>query len=277
MSNTLQADPSSSVPTTGNFAVKGQGAPVILIHGIAASLHAWDFLIPDLVQAGYSTYALDLLGHGDSPKPDSRSYRMEWLFEHFASWCESLDLDMPAVIVGHSLGGYIALEYARLFPEKVRGLVLVNPFYSLEQLPGILRLTYGSVNFGGMVTSRTPGWMFRIMVDLSSLVMGHGRGGLHALPEAVRAQTAADYIRTAPGVYSVPNVNRNLDPYLASIGTPALVLWGDRDRTLAPASFPKLVAALPGARGACIRAGHVPHQSNPDWLDPLVLQFIRSL
>jgi pimeloyl-ACP methyl ester carboxylesterase len=250
---------------------------VILIHGIAASLHDWDFLVPDLVRAGYSTYALDLLGHGDSPKPAARSYQMEWLFTHFAGWFESLDLAVPPVMVGHSLGGYLALEYARLFPRKVRGLVLVNPFYSVGQLPALLRLTYGSVNLGGMLMSRTPAWMFRIMVDLASLAMGHRSGAWHALPVALRAQTAQDYLRTAPGVYSVPNVDRNLDADLPLIGTPALILWGDRDRTLAPASFPKLVAALPRAQGASIHAGHVPHQSDPDWLDPLAVRFMQGL
>ncbi len=125
------------VPTQANFVSQGKGAPVVMIHGLAASLHDWDFLLPELVNAGYSGYALDLLGHGDSPKPQVRGYRMDWIFDHFLIWFESLHLERPAVLIGHSLGGYIALEFARRYPERTRGLVLVDPFYSLAQLPAL--------------------------------------------------------------------------------------------------------------------------------------------
>jgi pimeloyl-ACP methyl ester carboxylesterase len=71
------------IPTTTNYVQQGEGAPVIMIHGIAASLHDWDELVPELSQNGYACYAPDLLGHGDSPKPQSRAYQMDWIFDHF--------------------------------------------------------------------------------------------------------------------------------------------------------------------------------------------------
>ncbi|MBI3737910.1 MAG: alpha/beta fold hydrolase, partial [Chloroflexi bacterium] len=80
MSNTSRLE-KTEIPTTTNFISKGKGSPVILIHGLAASLHDWDFLLPELDKAGYAGYALDLLGHGESPKPDSREYEMDWLFD----------------------------------------------------------------------------------------------------------------------------------------------------------------------------------------------------
>ena len=103
------------IPTTANYVRQGEGPPVIMIHGVAASLHDWDDLSPELAKEGYASYALDLLGHGDSPRLDSRAYQMDWLFEHFLNWMNSLHLTQPAILVGHSLGGYIALEYALLF------------------------------------------------------------------------------------------------------------------------------------------------------------------
>ena len=54
-----------SIPTTANFVQHGSGTPVILVHGIAASLHDWDDLIPELAKNGHASYALDLLGHGE--------------------------------------------------------------------------------------------------------------------------------------------------------------------------------------------------------------------
>ena len=110
MSSTLEHN--VIIPTTANYIHQGEGPPVIMIHGIAASLHDWDDLIPELAKNGYASYALDLLGHGDSPKLDSRAYQMDWLFEHFSRWMKSLHLTQPAILIGHSLGGYIALEYA---------------------------------------------------------------------------------------------------------------------------------------------------------------------
>ena len=137
MSSTVRSD-DLQIPIEVNFVSQGKGNPVVLIHGLAASLHDWDVLIPRLVESGYSTYALDLLGHGDSPKINSRAYQMEWLYEHFSNWMRSLHLTEPAILVGHSLGGYLALEYARRVPAWTRGLVLVNPLYSLSQLPPLL-------------------------------------------------------------------------------------------------------------------------------------------
>ena len=265
------------IPRTANFVQQGNGAPVVMIHGVAASLHDWDDLIPELTQNGYASYALDLLGHGDSPKPASRAYQMDWVFEHFLHWMTSLRLTESAIFIGHSLGGYIALEYARRFSAWTRGLILVNPFYSRLQLPPLLRRSYSNRNLRGVIAEKTPQWMFRAIVDVTSRAMGHSAGALHSLPEHIRAQTALDYTRTAPGVYNIPNVLTDLTGHLSSISIPTLVVWGDRDQTLAPLSFPRLVDAMPHAEGRTVRAGHVPHQSNAEEFNAMVLEFLRKV
>lgn len=263
------------IPRAANFIQQGNGAPVVMIHGVSASLHDWDDLVPELTRNGYASYALDLLGHGDSPKPATRAYHIDWVFEHFLGWMTSLRLTEPAIVIGHSLGGYLALEYARRFSAWTRGLVLVNPFYSLSQLPLLLRRTYRHPSLSGLISLQFPEWMFRLVVDMTSLGMGHSSGALHSLPEHVRAQTASDYTRTASGVYNLPNTMRDLAPHLPTISLPALVVWGSRDQTLAPPSFPKLVEAMPCAEGKPIHAGHVPHQSNAEEFNEVVIQFLR--
>ena len=266
-----------TIPATAHYIHRGQGTPVILIHGIAASHHDWDELVPVLADQGYACYALDLLGHGDSPKLSSRAYQMDWLFEHFSSWMKSLRLTEPAILIGHSLGGYLALEYARRVSAWTRGLLLVNPLYSLAQLPAILRRTYRRPHLSSFLVERTPGWMFRLIVDVTSLAMGHSSGALHSLPERVRAQTALDYTRTAPGVYNVINTQVDLNGNLSSISHPTLVVWGEKDQTLAPSSFGKLVHKMPRARGRSLSAGHVPHQSHPDEFNRIAVEFLKSL
>jgi pimeloyl-ACP methyl ester carboxylesterase len=275
MSNTLQN--SLMIPASANYVQQGQGSPIIMIHGLAASLHDWDDLMPELAKQGYSTYALDLLGHGDSPKLNSRTYRMEWLYEHFVNWIDSLKLTEPAIVIGHSLGGYIALEYARRVSAWTRGLILVNPFYSRSQLPFLLRNTYSHANISSFVVGKTPQWLFRMVVDFTSMAMGHSVGSMHSLPEHIRAQTAIDFTRTAPGVYHIPNVVTDMSQYLNQIDVPTLVLWGDRDTTLEPASFPRLVSALPKATGEVFQAGHVPHQSNAALFNQTVVKYLSGL
>jgi pimeloyl-ACP methyl ester carboxylesterase len=273
--NDIQKD--NPIPGIASYVQQGKGAPVILIHGLAASLHDWDDLMPELAAYGYSAYAVDLLGHGESPKPESRAYQVEWLLDHFAEWMRSLRLTEPAVVIGHSLGGYVALEYARRVSTWTRGLVLVNPFFTRSQLPFLLRNTYRHPRLSGWVVGRTPQWLFRFFVDMSSVAMGHSIGALHSLPEHIRTQTVIDYKRTAPGVYHIPNIIPDMDEFLPEINVPTLVVWGDRDLTLAPDSFPRLVKALPNARGEFFHAGHVPHQSNIKDFNQLVLQYLKEL
>jgi len=265
-----------SIPTTANYVRQGTGAPVIMIHGLAASLHDWDDLIPELA-AQHACYALDLLGHGDSPKPDSRAYEMDWIFDHFSRWVASLQLMEPAILIGHSLGGHVALEYARRAPAATRGLILVNPFYSPSQLPRLVRATYNRTNPGRFDLHRLPERLFRFLVDVSSAALGHSVGARHSLPERVRVQTTLYYKRTAPGVYHIPNVLGDMTPHLSEIDVPALVVWGDRDQTLSPASFSQVVRALPRARGETLRAGHVPHQSHSQAFNQIVMKFLKEI
>src|SRR5215216_4648730 len=264
------------LPRTANYIRHGAGTPVILVHGIAASLHDWDDLIPELSGRGYSCYALDLLGHGDSPKLDSRAYKMDWLLDHFSDWMQSLQLTEPAIVIGHSLGGYIALEYARRVSSGTRGLVLINPLYSLSQLPPLVRRTYRRPQLSSFIVGRTPGWVFRFIVDMSSMAMKHSNGGAHSLSEKIRAQTALDYTRTSPGIYNVLNNGQDLSEHLPFISIPTMVVWGDRDQTLAPASFGNMVNQMPRAIGKSIRAGHVPHQSNAGEFNQMTIDFLKT-
>ena len=139
MRNASQVSDEFTIPLEANYVAQGNGIPVILLHGMSASLHDWDSLLPQLAAAGFAGYALDLLGHGESHKPASNSYQTDWMFDHFMQWLDALKLNQPVVLIGHSLGGYIALEYASRFPENTQALILVDPFYSRSQLPAILR------------------------------------------------------------------------------------------------------------------------------------------
>ena len=264
------------VPPQVNYVEQGSGSPVICIHGLAASLHDWDDLLPALSASGYHGYALDLLGHGESPKPDSRSYKTKWVLKHLEAWIDSLNLNQPPVLIGHSLGGYLALRYALRPPDRVRALVLVNPFYRLDQLPVLLRRTYRRPTLNALVVQRTPGWLFHWIINVTNVALGRTGGSTATLSDSVRLQTALDYKRTAPGAFNLPNTVRDLTLDLPRLHHPTLLLWGDRDQTLAPEFFPPLLQALPNARGHPMSGGHVPHQSNSEEFNRLVLEFLKT-
>ena len=264
------------IPAHVNYVERGSGPPVICIHGLAASLHDWDDLLPALSASGYHGYALDLLGHGESPKPDSRSYKTKWVLKHLERWIDSLNLKEPPVLIGHSLGGYLALRYALRQPDRVRALALVNPFYRIDQLPGLLRRTYRRPTLNALVVERTPRWLFHWIVNVTNIALGRTGGSTLTLSESVRLQTALDYKRTAPGAFNLPNTVRDLTLDLHRLPHPSLILWGDRDQTLAPRFFSPLVDALPNARGREISGGHVPHQSNVTEFNKLVLEFLHE-
>lgn len=267
-----------SIPDWANYQESGSGSPVILVHGLAASLYDWESLMPELASSNYHGYALDLLGHGDSPKPETRSYKLKWVLWHFENWIQSLDLSEPPVLIGHSLGGYIALRYTLRHIKDVRGIVLASPFFNLRQLPPILRRTYRHPTLNALVMERLPRWVFQVAVDFTSQAMGRIGQGTFDLPPEIRFQTALDYKRTHPGAFNIPNTVRDLASELHRIQQPVLVIWGERDLTLNPAMFPDLVEALPAARGIPFPfSGHVLHQSHPKQFNKLVLDFLRSL
>lgn len=103
---------------------RGAGAPIVFIHGMGTSASTWDACASALADR-YLTIAVDLPGHGNSPCPDDRA-----AFTRDAALTDLdevlAELDAPAVLVGHSLGGYLALAHAATRPGVARGIVVIN-------------------------------------------------------------------------------------------------------------------------------------------------------
>lgn len=112
----------------------GAGQPVVLLHGIGRSATVWQPLVKQLLGQPYRVVTFDLLGFGDSPKPDWPDYDID---DHATAVIASLKkqhFGRPVVLVGHSMGALAALRVARLRPDMVKHLVLYEmPLY--EGLP----------------------------------------------------------------------------------------------------------------------------------------------
>jgi pimeloyl-ACP methyl ester carboxylesterase len=263
-----------------NYVQQGEGEPVVLVHGLAASLHDWDDLLPELEAAGYAGYALDLLGHGESEKPEfARDYNIENTYTHLASWIDSLGLRKPFTLIGHSLGAGLSLLYSLRNPDHIRALALINPFYSIHQLPRILQRMFKHQLLNTNLIDRTPYRLFRFVVDMTSFNYYIGQRESHVLPEHIRYQTALDYKRAASGIYNIPRTLPHADLEFSRVHQPTLLLWGGRDQTLAPDSFSRLADILPNvvATKQFPVCGHVPHQCHPDQLNPHVMEFLRAI
>jgi pimeloyl-ACP methyl ester carboxylesterase len=283
MENTLLVNENRSIQFDDpivNYVSVGTGEPVILAHGLAASLHDWDDLMPELAAAGYAGHALDLLGHGDSHKPaDHLDYTIDHVLDHYVKWIDSLRIDDAMVLVGHSLGGGLSLMYALRFPERVRALVLVNPFYEIEQLPPVMQSIFRRQLLNTYLIDRTPYRLFRMLVDMTSFSVHIGHREPHILPEHIRYQTALDYKRASSGIYNIPRTLPDLTEDLSRVHQPTLLIWGGRDQTLSPSSFPRLARSLPNVKAVHSMpvCGHVPHQCHAQMFNPLVMDFMTNL
>jgi pimeloyl-ACP methyl ester carboxylesterase len=100
------------------------GPAVVLIHGLASDSNTWDKVIPALAAQGVRVVAVDLLGHGYSDKP-ARHYGLDDFAEQLNDLFAALGLE-SATVVGHSLGGAIAVAFGYLYPQHLDRLVLVS-------------------------------------------------------------------------------------------------------------------------------------------------------
>jgi 3-oxoadipate enol-lactonase len=102
---------------------RGDGPPLVLLHGYPLDHHLWDQVVPLLTDT-FDVILPDLRGFGESTTVDS-PYTMDDYASDIAALLDHLEIQ-KAAIVGHSMGGYVALAFARLYPERVRGLGLVS-------------------------------------------------------------------------------------------------------------------------------------------------------
>ncbi len=130
---------------------------VVLIHGLGASRRDWEGLAPVLEDNGFTALCPDLLGHGESSKPDDPSlYHISTIYSEFEGWLHEQTVRKAVSFVGHSLGGYVALRYALNHPNSVRSLVLVDPFYKPEQLSIPMRGVHRNPKLSSTILQGTP-------------------------------------------------------------------------------------------------------------------------
>ena len=264
-----------------SFLAAGEGPPVVLIHGVTGSCGQWGTVAPLLSQR-FSVIAPDLLGHGRSAKP-----RGDYSLGAYASGIRDLIVAMGhdrVTVVGHSLGGGIAMQFAYQFPERCERLVLVSsgglgdevhPMLRAATLPGselVLPLIAGPrVRAAGEFVG---GLLGRIGLQLGSDLTEMARGyGSLADGDARRA-----FVHTLRSVIDPmgQRVNASDRLYLAA-DIPALIVWGRRDPVIPVSHAGTAERGMPGARLEIFEgSGHFPHLDHPDRFATLLTDFIDS-
>jgi pimeloyl-ACP methyl ester carboxylesterase len=254
------------------------GPVVVLVHGIASRAAQWEQVM-EVLGEHHQVIAPDLLGHGLSAKPRG-DYSLG------AQACGVRDLLAAlghdrVTLVGHSLGGGIAMQFAYQFPERVERLALVNagglgqevsPFLRAATLPGaewVLPVIAGSwVRTAGRGIDRVVGG--HLPKGLREALFGFGSLGDPATREA--------FVHTARSVIDIrgQRVDGRDRLYLAT-DLPLLVVWGEKDVIL-PVEHGRAVAeAVPTARlEVFAQSGHFPHLTEPLRLARLLAEWVES-
>ncbi len=200
-----------------HYEVAGEGEPLVLVHGLSESTRVWYRNLPALAER-YRVYLVDLPGFGAMRK-FRRLFDLKQSGAWLARWMQAVGLE-EASLVGHSMGGYVCMATAAMYPERVRRLVLVDSIGIPFNLP-VRRLVYPALK--SIARTKPSFWP----------CIGY------------------DYLRAGPVMVlnaSLQIVKLDTADVLAAVRAPTLVVWGENDDLVPLTLGRQLHERLPGAR-----------------------------
>ncbi|HYM57945.1 MAG TPA: alpha/beta hydrolase [Solirubrobacteraceae bacterium] len=264
-----------------SYRTAGQGPALLLLHGITSSSETWEIVAP-LLSERFTLIAPDLLGHGASATP-----RGDYSLGAHASGVRDIVTALGherVTVVGHSLGGGIAMQFAYQFPERTERLVLVSSGGLGREVHMLLR------------AAALPGADYVLPVLTSRRLVGVGRE-LGALLGRVGLQPGGDLGILARGFTSLDNagsrraflhtVRAVIEPggqrvsahdrlALAAL-LPTLIVWGERDSIIPADHGVAAHEAIPGSRFVSLPgAGHMPHDDDPRRFADVLTEFCET-
>lgn len=279
----IQRLPLKSVHVDGNrivYVETGSGAPLILLHGFGGSIWNWEHQQLALAQH-YRILTLDLLGSGQSAKPDI-PYTTSHLVTFLLHFMDAVDID-HATLIGNSMGAGLAMAVALSAPDRVKALTLIAGF------PQALEGAIHSPLYNRFLHHRPPLWLAQFANKLS------GRWATrrvleeilydHSLLTAVvieRSFVNRHQRDILPPLYSLTDHldewEERYGPRLGEIQHPVLILWGEEDNVFSPTMAEDLARILPNARSHRIpQAGHLLQWEKPDEVNAQIISFLKTL
>ncbi|MGP1676027.1 MAG: alpha/beta fold hydrolase [Burkholderiales bacterium] len=256
---------------------RGQGPALLLVHGLAGQLSHFTYGIVDQLATQYRVVAVDRPGSGYSVRAPGASAALGAQADVLAALIDTLELGGP-VVVGHSLGGALALALAQRHPQRVAGLALVAPLTHMVQ--GV------SAAFKGLEITRPwlrtfLAWTLAVPVSIAKRdeILGLVFG-----PEAVPRDYAtrgggllalrpSHFIAASTDLAAIPEDLPGIEQRYATMKLPVSILYGRGDRILNPHDQGEALAAkLPGAQLTLVDGGHMLPITAP----ARTVQFIRE-
>ena len=251
----------------------GQGPAVVLVHGHGADLRLWELQVPALVEAGYRVIRYDVRGHGRSTVAPTG-----YTWQNYALDLRDL-LAHPTIavprahVVGLSMGGGIALQFALDFPDRASSLVLVDSalpgFDYSPEFAGAIEELMAAVRSEGPRAAFERLWLTHPLFD----GMRRFPDRFELLRTMVLAYAAADYYDETP--YTPPP--RQAVDRLAEVRAPTLVLVGELDIPDFQIIAEVLAGNIAGARLQVIAdSGHIPPLEQPEAFSQALLEWLSD-
>jgi pimeloyl-ACP methyl ester carboxylesterase len=265
------------------FRIAGSGPAILLIHGIGDNSTTWNVIHAKLAQR-FTVIAPDLLGHGKSDKP-----RADYSVAAYANGMRDLlsVLDIERVtIVGHSLGGGVAMQFAYQFPQLVERLILVSAGGVTKDVNFVLRLASLPMGSEALAVLRLP--LVLPAVQIAGRVVGKAIGTTalgHDLPNMLRVlndlperTASAAFSRTLRAVVDWRGqIVTMLDRCYLTDTVPVQIIWGTKDAVVPVRHARMAHAAMPGSRLEIFDgSGHFPFHHDPARFIEVVERFIDS-
>ena len=254
----------------------GDGEPVVLIHGHSLDKRMWGYQVPALVEAGFRAVRHDVRGHGRTMVPP-KGYTWENYATDLAELLDHLNVER-AHVVGLSMGGGIALQFALDYPERVLSLTLVDSalpgFGYSDAIGNTIQALRAAVEAEGVWPAFQRLWLTHPLFD-----------GVRARPEAyalveemVRGFQAPEYVRRGgeaaepEAAPAPPIIDR-----LGEISARTLVVVGENDIDDFRLIAEILAGTIPGARQVVLPGcGHMVPMEDPDAFNRLLLDFLSG-
>jgi pimeloyl-ACP methyl ester carboxylesterase len=253
------------------YSDEGPGPAVVLLHGFPLGRGMWKDQTHGLGSI-YRVIAPDLRGHGDSPAPEG-DYTIDGMADDVVELLDTLGLDVPIVLGGLSMGGYVALSLVKRHPGRVRALLLMDTRAAADSPEAaakreeLARAVLAAGHPGPAVEAMMP----RLFAPTT---LKERPERVAPLRELMERNTARGVVGALRAMASRPD--RTAD--LASIRVPTLVMVGEQDVITPPAEAQGLADAIPGARLEVIpEAGHLAPYENHAVANAVILRFLDGL